>query len=216
MKLATYNIRLGIQEGLDAIAKQLDDCDADIVTLQEVGRHWIMGPGGDSTRYLAKACGYDHFLFVPAIALASGPAQYGHAVLSRYPLTQARVHALTQAVDEPRRVLVVGVQAPHPFTLISTHLSHIQDRAAQLDEVYAHLTEGPWVLMGDLNAEPGSLGSLDDVGSFADVTQKTFPSDAPRQRIDHIVVHAGTLDSVGTFGTSAASDHLGVQATWRS
>ncbi len=211
MIVATYNIRLGIQDGLQAVADVLKSVDADIVAVQEIGRHWVMGPNGDSTTRLAQLANYPHFMFVPSIQMSASAAQYGHALLSREPITSAKIHQLPQNADEPRTALSAQIGATR---VISTHLSHIEDVTAQIPALVALLSNEPWVLLGDLNLRPTELQELASHGVWADAAAPTFPSSAPERRIDHIAVSEGRLENVRLFGDSTASDHLGVTATW--
>src|SRR6056297_1320435 len=105
LHLTTYNIRLGIQQGLQAVAEVLQKAPGlDIVAVQEVGDSWQMGPSGDSTAHLAQLLGLDHFIHVPALTEESSDgsrARYGHALLSRWPLQYSTIVALPQYEDEP-------------------------------------------------------------------------------------------------------------------
>ena len=211
MKVATYNIRLGIQSGLEAVADVLTEVDADVVSIQEIGRHWVMGPSGDSTEALARLSGYPYWVFSPSIQMSASVAQYGHALLSRAPISNPTVHRLPQDQDEPRTALVSRIADTN---IVSTHLSHIGDVVRQLPALKALLATEPWLLLGDLNLRPAELGELGRAGFWADATQATFPSTSPERRIDHIAVSEGRLEDVELFGDSNTSDHLGVAALW--
>ncbi|MEZ4461164.1 MAG: endonuclease/exonuclease/phosphatase family protein [bacterium] len=216
MKLMSWNIRLGIQRGLAPLAQTLNAQAPDVVALQEVGRHWIMGPAGDTTRQLASFANMPYWQFVPCIRTSTG-AEYGHAVLSRFPLRTPRVVKLPREIDEPRCLFVAEVDIPdHPFTLFTTHLSHVADRHAQARVLTdAVSVPGPKILMGDLNESASAWlddlrQHLEDPGSD---TQPTYPSDAPSVRIDYILGRGFTFDSAEVLSTEDASDHLPVVVT---
>lgn len=217
MKVMTWNIRLGIQQGLEPIAEIITRQNPDVLALQEVGRHWWMGPQGDTARNLAISCGFDDSFFIPCIR-TSGAAEYGHAVLSRFPLHHRRVVPLPHVVDEPRCVAVCSIEAPgHPLRLLSTHLSYLDDRAAQGDALRRLADEDNVdLIMGDLNTsdEPW-LTELKKTYTDSDPTaQTTFPP--TNSRIDYILSRGLELASGSVISTGDASDHLPMIAVFTS
>ncbi len=220
----TYNIRLGKQQGRDAIARVLQRADADIVALQEVGRDWIEGPGGHTTRVLARQCGYPFYIFVPCILEEDGNARYGHALLSRHPVRDHNIEALPQREDELRKLLITSLDIDgHSVAVLSTHLSWIEDRATQgpiLTEHAAALfqTGAHVVIMGDLNEEDPSTQWLADLLHYftdadEDLARHTYPAKDPRIRIDYLLTSRGTWRDVEVLDEPEASDHLPVCAT---
>lgn len=218
LRLVTYNIRLGIQEGLASIADVLAPEHADVIALQEVGRDWTMGPPGDSTAELAALLEMEHFRHVGCIV--EGDAQYGHALLSRWPFASQTVHELPEDIDEPRRLLETHLDTPlGRVRVLSTHLSHVDDRPPQ-GELLLELTrehETPTVVLGDLNATSDEpfLAELLELTTDADPAGRhTFPASAPTRRIDYILARDGVLDDTTIGANSTASDHVYVAATW--
>ncbi len=216
MKFMTWNIRLGIQEGLEPIAEALCAQDADIVALQEVGRRWVMGPRGDTTARLAQLAGYDHHFFVPSLSWFP-PAQYGHAILSKYPLEQPRIVRLPRSSDEPRTALFTTIhEGATSFDLATTHLSHVGDRPLQGDALVDLLMESEqFVLMGDLNEsalKTAWMRRLSGIATPAPAEDPTFPASAPEHRIDWIWSSFGEWKSATVVDTGDRSDHLAVVA----
>ncbi len=224
MICTTYNIRLGIQQGLDAIAQAAMACgrSPDLLAIQEVGSAWTMGPPGDTTATLASALSLPHAHYVPAIL--AGDARYGHALLSRYPLTALEHVALTRLEDEPRVLLHARVDAPEgPIHLLTTHLSWLeQDRPAQgaqlveralaLDADGAHV-----IIMGDLNEHDAPwLSALRARFADADAAMQrlTYPAHAPRLRLDYLWTNQGQWGEVCVGPDAEASDHLALSARW--
>lgn len=208
MKIVTWNIRLGLQEGLDAIVAHLSPLDAEIIALQEVGRHWWMGPRGDTTQTLARALNR-HGFFVPCIRGAGG-AEYGHALLTRGPLVRPRLVDLPQDTDEPRRLLDTGVHTEAgQVRVLSTHLSHVADRDAQgvvVSQRFAR-ADSAALLLGDLNTESAPwLGAIQRVAAQTPHVP-TYPADAPTQRIDYIFGHGVVFGEAQVVDTGSASDH---------
>lgn len=224
IRLVTYNIRLGIQHGLDAIAAEVAPQQPDILALQEIGRNWTMGPPGDTTAELARLLDLPHRVFVPSIA--DGHAHYGHALLSRFPIVASSFETLPRADDEPRTVLSTTLATPAgEVHVVSTHLSYIADRALQTPRLLELLraAPAPAVLLGDLNTastepSPGDLEFLAELDAFttdADPSATpTYPADAPRVRLDYIRAREGSLRDLAVGESTTASDHRLVAATW--
>lgn len=227
---ATYNIRLGIQEGLEAVAEALRERDRiDILAVQEVGQHWTMGPEGDSAAHLSELLDFDHFQFVPTIEEPRDdgpPARYGHALLSRWPIEGATIIALPRRDDEPRALLRCTIDAPSTsIEVLSTHLSHLpSDRPDQGAFLIEYLQKNPPLdgarfLFGDLNAPssepwmPAFLSHWTDAD--AEKQRPTFPAHKPEQRIDYVLAQSATRLSTDVPKLSRASDHRPVLSQWR-
>lgn len=220
IRCMTYNIRLGIQEGLETLAAVIRSHDPDIVALQEVGQNWKMGPPGDTTSALAEILGFPHHQFIRCID--ETPHAYGHALLSKYPILEREDISLPKDVDEPRVLTRCVIDSPKgSLTLLTTHLSWIEDREMQ-GEVLADLAttlheEGQHVvIMGDLNEEhrPDWFARLLQIYRDADAERErlTFPSEEPRIRIDYLLTNKGTWEDVTITEERKASDHLPLSA----
>lgn len=204
----TYNIRLGLDGELEAIAGILGE--ADVVALQEVGNDWIEGAQGNQAHQLAKLSGLAHFRFAAALTVRPGtnpietcPAPtpddrpgYGVALLSRFPLGPWTRHRLPKRKDEQRCILSGTVVTPAgPVTVMVTHLSWSEpDRIAQGAALVRHAQTQttPLMVLGDLNAEIGDP-SLDSLNAFlrnaaGDDPHPTWPARDPERSIDHIYV----------------------------
>jgi endonuclease/exonuclease/phosphatase family metal-dependent hydrolase len=156
IRFATYNIQFGF--GLDG-AYDLERIagavsDADIICMQEVTTHW-------------QACKFDHqpevlasllnryAVYGPGYELDSSSMDaegrvvntrrgFGNAVLSRWPVSYSRIHALPRPVDDtvadtktdlPRCALETVIDVPGvPLRVMSVHLSH-QSRLQRLTQV---------------------------------------------------------------------------------
>jgi endonuclease/exonuclease/phosphatase family metal-dependent hydrolase len=146
-------------------------------------------------------------------------AAYGIAFLSRYDVLGWRVVRLpgaplpvphrfhgrrlpTLVRDEPRVALVAEVDSPAGLLhVVTTHLSFLRPwNGRQLRRLLAALEprQQPVVLLGDLNMGPSAAARITKLTPLA--SGATFPVDAPRLQIDHILgdpapapVHAQTL-----------------------
>lgn len=233
LTLTTYNIRLGTQEGLESIAREIRRHPLpDVLALQEVGEYWTMGPPGPTTQTLAELLDIPHHFHAPALRKPGDntKARYGHSLLSRWPVEERTMIALPQGIDEPR-VLLHTVLRTHvgPLEVLSTHLSHKkEDRLSQGEFLLQWLRNNapaedvPRVLLGDLNADLADdpddqwLEELTSLFDDADrqMKRRTYPSDAPRLRLDYIFALGLDLLDVQVGANPKASDHLLVNSTW--
>lgn len=229
LTVATYNARLGIQQGLGAIADVLRaHSRPDVVAIQELGDQWTMGPEGDSTRRLAELLDYSHFVFVPTIKQtrpASQAARYGHALLCDRPVVDQQIVALPRGDDEPRAMLHSTLEwGSATIEVLSTHLSHMgPDRRRQgtflLDWLEASDRKGDArFLLGDLNAPPSEpwmrrlLSRWTDAD--ADAQRPTFPAHAPERRIDYVLAQGADLTASAVPSEIEASDHRPLVSRW--
>jgi endonuclease/exonuclease/phosphatase family metal-dependent hydrolase len=136
-----------------------------------------------------------------------GSASYGIALLSRHPVVSWQVVRLPMlhsrvpmwftgsakpvlVTEEPRVAVAAVVDGPFgEVTVANTHLSFVPGfNAWQLRSLVRSLagTREPLVLMGDLNMEPRRVARVSGLRPLA--TAPTFPVDAPRQQLDHVLV----------------------------
>ncbi len=232
LRVASFNIRLGIQQGLDALVPLIADMGPpDILALQEVGHHWEMGPSGDTTDDLARRLGYRHHRFIPTIVrhtCAPMPARYGHALLSRWPIVPQEHTLLPRRDDEPRVLATSTIVHPDAsLRFLTTHLSHLDsDRPAQGRVLASRALQlasrfPTTFIVGDLNADgrrqsPQWLRELKTRFIDADdlACRPTFPADDPRRRIDYILACGAHLDHVEVVAPRGASDHRAVLSQW--
>ncbi|HEY8416901.1 MAG TPA: endonuclease/exonuclease/phosphatase family protein [Limnochordales bacterium] len=235
LRLATYNIHWGLGadgvQSLERTAAVLREMDADIVVLNEVDVNWRRSGNVDQAAYLAAAAGYPYTYYSPALRTwASGGLRlslYGNALLSRFPVQDARTVRLPTAPGrEPRAVLVARVLVGgEPLTVLGTHLGLNQGerlwQTARLKELAA-AEDGPVVLLGDFNAHPwspelrqltdGPAGLVDAHAVAGSGDGLTFPAHLPLARIDYAFVSQNLAPRVLAVRpwTAGASDHLPV------
>lgn len=195
LRVVSYNIRVGVETSLDAVASAVASLAPDLVCLQEIGDRWLMGEKVNQAAHIARAAGLDYAHFGGALTAADG-GQFGVAIVSRWPLEHVELERLYQDRDERRVLLRARVCAPVPFWLLTTHLSVLgPERLVQAARVRAAAAQlaGPVLLGGDLNDEaeaPSTLAcrgplrcAFDDAGTG---DPNTFPSVKPVRRIDFI------------------------------
>lgn len=229
LTVATFNIKLGMQQGLAAIADVVKQQDgADILAVQEIGINWLMGPEGNSPAQLAEMLELTHFQFVPTIeetrSDGSG-AYYGHALFSRWPLQNRELIDLPRNEDEPRRLFRCQIDTGGgTVEILSTHLSHLpSDRPDQGIFLRTWLDDHPLqtdarFLLGDLNAPPSETWISDFLNHWQDADgdsgRPTFPAHDPQRRIDYVLAQGAGLRRCTVPPLSDVSDHRPVISRW--
>ena len=194
------------------------------------------GSGGGGYRFVATVHGTPGRRgWVPAPGPESpGTAAYGIALVSRLPVRQWAVLRLggmpgrypvispgprprvVWLRDEPRAA-VAAVLAEPRMTLACAHLSFVPGRnAVQLRRLtrWLRTLPGPRILLGDLNLPDGLPARL--TGWTPLVDAPTFPSQAPRLQLDHVLAHdlpdGATVTDAGAVRLPI-SDHRAAFAT---
>ena len=158
-------------------------------------------------------------------------AAYGVALLSRHPVSAWNVVKLpvlkvpspfwfrgdrrpTLVHDEARVAVAAQVESPDgPVTVVSTHLSFVpwwNGRQLRYLVRSLALVERPLVLTGDLNMRQHRAVALTAMTPAA--TWPTFPSDAPREQLDHILLDGGLTATASSAPHLALSDHRALVA----
>jgi endonuclease/exonuclease/phosphatase family metal-dependent hydrolase len=232
VRVMSYNVHFGFDvrgwSDLEGVARAIEASGAEVVGLQEVSRGWYANGSTDMLAWLQRRLGMPHARFAGASNAISG-----NAVLSRHPILSSEVTRLPrEGVQLRRNALEVELDLGEGRRLrvVVTHLHHVEGpdgtrvRLAQLPRVLERVAgREAIVLLGDLNAEPGSAeiarlraAGLTDAfvaagGRPAD--ERTWPSDRPDRRIDYIWLSADLAASDFAATTSTASDHRGIAVT---
>lgn len=222
LKIMTFNI----QHCLDYKRRVIDHTvmtdviaglDADVCGLNEVrGR-------GKSEDYTAQAERMAATLDMHGVfgqsALIHGYDPYGNAVLSKFPIMSFNVIPIPQITDtEPRSVLRCelssGLQVYQSHFGLSTPEFEC---AVETAHTLLKNETKPAVLMGDFNMTPDNeiLKPLTDSFESADKyldSALTFPSDAPRIKIDYIFANDKVKILSARVPEIVASDHRPIVA----
>jgi endonuclease/exonuclease/phosphatase family metal-dependent hydrolase len=224
----TYNIHSAFDRSgrLDpeAIARVIEDSGADIVSLQEVSRGWLIDASTDLVGWLSRRLG------MTARFQGTADPIWGNMLLSRSGFIETGAAPLPIAGTLLPRGYVwarIDVGAGDPWLIIGTHLHHIAEepgpRLEQIPVLMDFWNQRPrTLLMGDLNSEPSwpemalprQAGMVDTWAEVGHDEGLTWPADDPFQRIDWIW-HSPDLHplSAQTLVT-VASDHRPVVAVF--
>jgi endonuclease/exonuclease/phosphatase family metal-dependent hydrolase len=231
VRVMSYNIHFGFDvEGwsdLEATARTIEASGAEVVGLQEVSRGWYVNGSTDMLAWLQRRLRMPHASFAGA-----SDAIWGNAILSRYPIVDGGVALLPREGVPLRRSYLwveLDLGAEQRLRTVVSHLHHIQspDGARVRQAEVPRLLDGvagrsTTVVMGDLNAEPGSremtmLRAAGLVGAFqaGGGTPPDEPTYSSDRRIDYIWLSPDLAASGFDATTGTASDHRGVVATVR-
>ena len=224
ISVGSYNIHSCI--GLDRrrsparIAGVLAELDCDIYALQEVHND----AGRDGARQLDYLADRLEMTAVPGLRIVRHRAEYGHAMLTRFPVIEVERHDLSLPRLEPRGALDVELDAGDcRLRVIATHLGlSRKERREQwrllLEAVSRAPPELPVVLVGDMNEWYPRSVMLRDANSILGeaLAPAEFPSFAPFLSLTRIWVRpASAIVSIEVHRGGAAriaSDHLPMKA----
>jgi len=233
LRVATYNVHgcvgMDRQRSEARIAEVIAQLSADIVALQELDLSRTRSAGADQTRMVAERLGW-HSHFHPAMRW--GDEHYGHAILSRYPLTFRRAAKLPGTAPffcrENRAAIGMDVETNFGTVhIINTHLGLgwrerlLQAQLFTRSDWHAAIAgDAPLILLGDFNSLPGSgpyralTRYLRDARELVPATRpvRTFPTWFPALVVDHIFVNVALQPLSLTVHRSPvarmASDHF--------
>jgi endonuclease/exonuclease/phosphatase family metal-dependent hydrolase len=225
VKIINYNIHQGgfnidgFQD-LESIARIIENSDAEIVSLQEVSRGWLINGSVDSLYWLSERLNME-YIFMPA-----SDSIWGNAVLSKYPMKLIKSGFLpSHGVALQRSYLLVEVEVREnkKLNILCTHLHHLGDGGSVREEQVRALID-EWgglentMIMGDFNAVPEKAEimmmydeGLQDVHKIAGSgSGLTWVHYEPYRRIDYIwaTPDLEVFDCYNIYNT--ASDHLPV------
>lgn len=231
--VATYNVHgcVGMDRHLSEtrIAAVIAELSVDVIGLQEIDLSRRRSAGVDQAEIIAGQLGWHRHFHA---ALRSGDEHYGHAILSRYPLSVRRTACLPGIAPffcrETRAAIGMDVAMDFGSVhVINTHLglgrrerllqAELLTSAEWLD---ASLGGSPLILLGDFNSLPGSRPHRTLSRHLRDVRQlirparafRTFPTSLSAFAVDHIFVNAAlqpmSLRVHRTALSRVASDHF--------
>ncbi len=235
LRVMTWNIHHGegldMKVDLDRIAKVILGEKPDVVALQEIDRGVERSGKIDIITRLADLTDMT-YAFGRTIDYQGG--EYGNAFLTRFPILEERnLHYKLVQPGEQRGLLqlILDVRGEE-IVIANTHLESLSgdtarsSSVAELRRALRGYSPRPVVVCGDFNDLPESRIMTELKKEFTDNWELvgrgeglTFPSDAPKKRIDYVLVlNRSKSDSViaavqlralsARVLQSSASDHL--------
>jgi endonuclease/exonuclease/phosphatase family metal-dependent hydrolase len=226
LRVMDYNLHNGVNTygrlDPEALALVIEDSGADVIAFQEISRGWLTWGGMDMLAWLSQRLDMN-YVWGP-----TADAQWGNALFSRYPITNADLLELP-----PDDVLLLrghiwaqidvgGVS----LNVIATHFSHRDDqspeRVLQASALLSTWNNAPLtIVMGDLNATPDSEemrllrdnGLIDISAEIGTQPTYTYYSANPDHQIDYIYVSSDLGFSDFSIPQTTASDHLPLVST---
>ena len=224
IRVMDYNIHQGFNiKGyldLESIARVIERSGADVVSLEEVSRGWVINGSADTLAWLSDRLGMD------CVFTAASDAVWGNAILSRYPLKIIKSGFLPRLGAPLRRSFLLAeieLDGSENINIMCVHLHQIEDEGYIREEQVEELLE-EWnglertAIMGDFNAETGDpeikkmqeAGLIDSQLALGKEEKLTWVHYEPYRRIDYIWVTPDLEISNVDVPYSTASDHLPV------
>jgi endonuclease/exonuclease/phosphatase family metal-dependent hydrolase len=227
----SYNIHIGVPPtkpgttDIEAIVRAIKSQDPDIIALQEVDVNTVRTGKINEAAIIAEKLKMN-FFFAKAIDHDGG--DYGVAILSKYPLSETKIHRLPTVEGtkgEPRVMATAKITLKNGMEIrfASTHLDagkNLVNREKQIAEILAISSSEtlPLIIAGDFNAPEGSsvIKKMDEM--FTRTCQEcapTFPVVKPRTAIDFIAFSNSSKFKVISHTVVQehyASDHLPIVA----
>ena len=202
-------------EKLEEIAGALGPHRPDVLGMVEVDAgSWRTG-GINQAVELAQRLALPHVdeycKYPPPFDQIPGLSHNTLAIASNRPLTDTRAHQLSAGFK--RRAVSATIEG---ITFIVCHLSLAKYtrviQTADLARIVRSI-EGPVVVMGDFNAQPGTV-EMEGLVKGADLRMvspgSTFPSWKPKRSLDHFFVSADVSTGTASVLDVVLSDHLPV------
>ncbi|MDQ4107530.1 MAG: endonuclease/exonuclease/phosphatase family protein, partial [Actinomycetota bacterium] len=186
LRVATWNVH-GMRGGVEEIARVIHAEDIEILLIQESGpRRRLRALGGTlGMKVFADPPAFPRRRVQNAILLRGSMATVVRSGLRRFS---------EGALLHPRGMLFADVD--ERFSVMSAHLGlRGSERGHHIGQLLEHIeaSEGRFVIGGDLNAFPGDPGPRMLAARATDCWRAvgrgegyTFPSHAPRARIDYL------------------------------
>ena len=224
LKIASYNLAGGnFDKDFSNIAKDIIDCGADIVGLQEVDMFADRSGNIDQLAMLAEKAGFEYKLFVKAINIRGG--EYGTAIISKYPIVSSKILPLKSYEGGPRKIedRSIGITEidvlGEKINFLNTHLSfefseaivYHFDQVAEILEDYSS-----YIITADYNTNNFTLFEKfhdSHTVNNAECEIPSFPTSNGGIGIDNIVMTKDFSWRDADLGPVGHSDHRMLYAT---
>lgn len=223
MKIMTFNTQhcqsyIEHKINFEMMAEAIKACGADIVGLNEMYGEGNSANFKNQTGILSELTGLRYSYFAKAIELEGGNP-YGNALLSRYKITESETIPIPDPASktgtgyyETRCILKAKLE--NSLTVIVTHFGlNADEQRNAVETVMANLESEKCILMGDFNVIPDSeilkplRERMKDAAALFEKPLFSFPSDAPKRKIDYIFVTSDIEIVNADIPAVIASDH---------
>jgi endonuclease/exonuclease/phosphatase family metal-dependent hydrolase len=221
LRIMTWNIHGAVgpdrRHDLDRVVKVIKAHDPDILALQEIDARGKKSAQGMPMDYLACAL-RPHVAEARTVLAPDG--HYGHALISRWPLSNVVLHDISHGRWERRHAIEAEVQTPCGLVHVAAvHLGlwfgERQYQAAKLARI-ANSNKPVSIMMGDFNdwTWRGPVGRALATALPGCALHRTFPARWPLFRLDRIYCRPSEalVSSSIDLDSRVASDHLAVVA----
>jgi endonuclease/exonuclease/phosphatase family metal-dependent hydrolase len=229
LRVLTYNVHKcigGVDRKYDPkrVADTIAHYDPDVLLLQEVDDRVRRSNHDRQVDVLGELLGYAHRSWYANVKVRGG-GEYGNAILSKYPLAEARNVDLTVPPKKRRSVLHAACRVRHDGVDRTIHIYNMHLGLAEYErriQIQTFLDSHPFaglhkdtpvIVGGDLNDVWGRIASMLSPSGFACWARRlrTFPAWAPMRGLDGIYVR-GKADLLGVHRgeielAKRASDH---------
>ena len=224
MKVMTFNTQhcldyINQKIDFEVMAKAIRECGADIVGLNEMRGAGIAADYTAQTEKLAELTGMPYYYFAKAIEF-KGKGPYGNAILSKIPFVSVNTVIIpdpdpkenVNGYYETRCVLSAELEGGVRVLIVHIGLNSDEKENA-IKTILENLRDEKCILMGDFNIQPDSPLLLPIKERMRDASEKfeceklSFPSDAPRIKIDYIFTSPDIEVISADIPAIVASDH---------
>ena len=207
----------------DIMAKAIDDCNPDIVGLNEIRDKGSHEDFDAQAKILSEKTEIENYFFAKAIdVLMYGENNpYGNALLSKYKIIEANVIPVPDPPQENRKGTrpyesrcLLKAKLENGLTVLVIHFGLNDDEQENaIKTVLDNLEDKKCILMGDFNVTPDNhlldpiRERMIDTASVFSEEKLSHPSDNPNKKIDYIFVSKDIEVVSADIPPIDASDH---------
>lgn len=228
LKVMSYNLRFGELASMEEIGAAISAENPDIVMLQECdwATYRERAPKQNGVKFINVLTNTTGMFGIYGKSINYRGGYYGIGLLSRYPIIRSeRIFLPNDGKKEQRSILIADVELPSGriITVASTHLE-VSSAELRIEQVkfinkLAKKNQHPFILAGDMNAEPDSEEMARFRQCWKDCTTRelTYSTYKPTMKIDYI--YARPVSKVEMLETERItrypelSDHFPVKST---
>ncbi len=201
LRVLTYNIQQGYradgQKGWRDQLALMRSLAPDLIGLQESDTARLSGANNDLVGYFAAALGMEAAYGPPTV-----DGTFGIALLSRYPILDARTVYLYSEGEQTAALLATVAVGNRRLTVVVTHLGNGGPMVQQENLLQAIAGQTPLVLMGDFNFRANTPQYRLTVETLRDAVPAP-----PEAAIDHIFLTPDLTALEARYFDRPASDH---------